>query len=73
MTFGEMERAKRIALDNFDKWNDVTGVFVKDSGYYFEICGVIEDAVSIGAAFASGNDVEPPDDGVRVIVKEDTK
>ena len=69
MTRGEMERAKRIALDNFDRWNNVTGVFVKDSGYYFEICSVIEDAVSIGSAIASGHDVELTDDGVRVIVE----
>jgi len=45
---GEVDYAVRLALNNFDKWNDVTGVFVKFSGYYYEIQSVIEDAVHCG-------------------------
>jgi len=52
MTKGEIDYAIRIALNNFDKWNDVTGVISKGSSYYFEMQGVIEDAVRIGSKVA---------------------
>jgi len=29
----------------FDEWNDVSGVFERDTGYYGEIEGVIEDII----------------------------
>lgn len=54
MKTGELEKAKRIALQLFDEWNDTTGIFLEHSGYYYEICSVIEDAVDIGAKMASG-------------------
>ena len=44
----EVESAKRRALDMFDEWNDVTGVFLKHSTYYCEMQSVIEDAVECG-------------------------
>ena len=52
MTKCEQEFAIRIALNNFDIWNDATGVIPKDSSYYYEMQGVIEDAVKIGCKMA---------------------
>ncbi len=52
MQKGQSDYAKRKALECFDAWNDVTGCFEKFSGYYYEICGVIEDAVEIGSMVA---------------------
>lgn len=47
-TVGVMESAKRRALDIFDKWNEVTGFVPKHTGYYYEIQGLLEDAVHCG-------------------------
>ena len=52
MTKGEMYYAIRIALNNLDKWNDITRYFSKNSMYYYEIQGIIEDAVRIGSKVA---------------------
>ena len=52
MNKGEVDYAIRLSLNNFDKWNDVTGCFVKGESYYYEIQGVIEDAVRIGSKIA---------------------
>jgi hypothetical protein len=52
MNKGQMADAKRRALNLFDQWNDVTGYFHKNTGYYYEIQGVIEDAVECGAQAA---------------------
>jgi len=49
MTKGEIDDAVRRALNIFDKWNDVAGVVVKGTGYYYELQGVIEDAVRCGS------------------------
>jgi len=54
MTKGEMQYAVRKALNNFDKWNDVTGYFGPCTSYYYEMQKVIEDAVDIGARMAAG-------------------
>lgn len=48
MTKGEKEYAIRMALNSFDKWNDITGYFDKGTSYYYEIQGEIENAVKIG-------------------------
>jgi len=48
MKTGKAERALRIALNNFDEWNDTTGFVEKDTGYYYELQGLIEDAVHVG-------------------------
>jgi len=53
MTKGQIESAVRRASNIFDKWNDVAGIFERDSGYYFEILGVIEDAVHCGSQAAT--------------------
>lgn len=52
MTKGEQDYAIRQALNNFDTWNDVTGCFTKGESYYYEMQGVIEDAVKIGSKIA---------------------
>lgn len=65
MTKGELEYAIRRALNIFDEWNDVTGFVGKHTGYYYEIQGVIEDAVQCGAQAALGVEVPlgPNSDG----------
>ena len=53
MNKGELEYSVRQALNHFDEWNDSTGAFAKGTGYYYEIQGIIEDSVKIGAKVAS--------------------
>lgn len=53
-TKGEIDFAKRRALNIFDKWNDVTGYVPKFCGYYYEIQKVIEDAVECGVQVGVG-------------------
>ena len=48
MTKGQTESAVRRAYNKLDEWNDVAGVFERDTGYYYEVQGVIEDAVHCG-------------------------
>jgi hypothetical protein len=48
MNKGEVNYAERKALEQFDKWNDVTGVFTQGTGYYNEVVEWILDAVHIG-------------------------
>ena len=52
MTKGKVEKAERIALNQFDKWNEVTGFVAEDTGYYYEIQAVITEAVHIGIQMA---------------------
>jgi hypothetical protein len=52
MTVGELEDAKRRALNLFDKWNDCTGAVQKGTSIYYEMQGCIEDAVECGAQAA---------------------
>ena len=54
MTQGQIDSAERRALNLFDEWNDVTGFVVKHTGYYYEIQGVVKDAVHCGAQEALG-------------------
>ena len=61
MNKGQLADAKRRALNLFDKWNDVTGVVEKNTSCYYEMQGVIEDAVGCGAQMALG--VSEPLDG----------
>jgi len=53
MKKGELEYATRKALNHFDEWVDATGVVPKGTSYYFEMQGVIEDAVKIGSIIAT--------------------
>lgn len=52
MTKGEVDYAIRIALNEFDKYNDSVGVIVKGSSYYYEIQSLIEQSVRIGVKIA---------------------
>ena len=58
MTSGELEYAKRLALQLYDEWNDVTGFPAKFTSYYYEIQSLIENAVDIGAKVARGIKVD---------------
>ncbi len=55
MTKGKLINAKRRALNLLDAWNDVTGVLPKHSSYYYEVQGLMEDAVECGAQAATGD------------------
>jgi hypothetical protein len=48
MTQGKIDYAVRQALNELDKWNDITGAIQKHSSWYYELQSVIEDAVHIG-------------------------
>lgn len=61
MQKGQHEYATRKAHELFDAWNDVTGVFPKFTGYYYEILSVIEDAVRVGSMVALGVEFEIKD------------
>lgn len=55
MKRGEIDSAVRRALNLFDAWNDVTGFVTKHTSYYYELQGIIEDAVHCGAQQATGD------------------
>jgi len=61
MTQGEVNNAVRRALNLFDRWNDVTGFVTLQTSYYYELQGLMEDAVHCGAQAACG--VYKPLDG----------
>ena len=48
MIKGEVETAERRALNLFDKWNNTTGFVEVHTGYYYELQGIIKDAVHCG-------------------------
>jgi len=54
MNRGQMANAKRRALNILDEWLEVTGAIEKETGWYWELQGVIEDAVECGAQAALG-------------------
>lgn len=54
MKTGELKDAERRALNLLDQWNNVTGVVQRGTSYYYELQGVIEDAVKCGAQAAAG-------------------
>lgn len=53
-TKGMRDYARRRAANIFDRWVDETGVIHKHTSYYYELLGVIEDAVECGAQAALG-------------------
>jgi len=60
MQKGEVGSAERRALNLFDEWNDCTGFVPKHTSYYYEMQGVIIDAVHCGIQQALG-DFKPLD------------
>ena len=63
MQQGQQDYAIRKALEHFDRWNACTDAFELFSPSYYEICGVIEDAVKIGARVACGASAEFDESG----------
>lgn len=63
MKKGEVAEAERLALNELDKWNDITGFVQKHTGYYYELQGIIEDAVHIGIQMALAGKVDRKKDG----------
>lgn len=63
MTKGKIEKAERLALNEFDKWNDVTGFVHEHTSYYYELQAVIQDAVHIGIQMAINGTVQYDEDG----------
>ena len=63
MTKGEVQEAERLALNELDKWNDITGFVQKHTGYYYELQGIIEDAVHVGIQMALNGKVDRKKDG----------
>jgi len=51
---GQLDYAKRRALELFDAWNDVTGFIPKFTSYYYELCAVIENATEVGCMVTLG-------------------
>lgn len=58
MTGGQVRDAQRRALNILDTWLDATGVIAKGTGYYYELQGVVEDAVHCGAQAACNMHVQ---------------
>lgn len=52
MRKSEVDYAERKAIEEFDKWNDVTGFVQPCTSYYDEFRSVLEDAVHIGIHMA---------------------
>ena len=56
----KLEIAKEAALTEFEKWNEITGVFDKGKAslwtvsYIWEVRGLIEDAAEIGYSMGTG-------------------
>jgi hypothetical protein len=60
MKQGELDDAKRRALNLFDAWNEVTGFVSEHTSYYYELQGLMEDAVECGVQ-AALDDYRPLD------------
>lgn len=63
MTKGKVDKAERIALNEFDKWNEVTGFVHEHTSYYYELQELIKDAVHIGIQMAINGKIEFEKDG----------
>ena len=50
----KLQRAQRVSKSLFDIWNSVTGWFPHNSGYYYEIMSILDDAVQVGYEQAMG-------------------
>jgi len=59
----KLDYALQQAEDNFDRWNEITGCFVKHTTYCNECEAIVEDAVKIGFMAALGLPIEFDEDG----------
>ena len=66
---GQRDYAIRRALDVFDEWLDITGIIPRFSGYYYGMCGVIENAVDIGMLVTLNMPFELNEDGEIKVIK----
>jgi hypothetical protein len=55
MSEGEIKDAVRRAMNILDVWVEVTGAVQRHAGYYYELQGIVEDAVHCGAQAATGD------------------
>lgn len=67
MKKGEVEKAERIALNQFDKWNEVTGFVDEHTGYYYELQALIREAVHIGIQMSTHGKVSFDKEGNVII------
>jgi hypothetical protein len=61
MNKGQVEYAERKAMELFDAWNNVVGMFTPGTGYYAEIEACIIDAVHCGIQMAIHNEINIED------------
>jgi hypothetical protein len=55
VTRGELADAERRALNILGNWLEVTGAVARGSSWYYELQGVVRDAVHCGAQAATGD------------------
>ena len=53
MKRGELKNAQRRALNILDAWLNATGAISRESSWYYELQGIVEDAVECGAQAAT--------------------
>ena len=63
MTKGQVLYAERKAMEQFDKWNEVTGLLDPAFSGYGEMESVIHDAVHIGIQMTMFGKIEYDEDG----------
>lgn len=63
MKTGQVEKAERLAMNEFDKWNEVTGYFQEHTSYYYEMQAILKDAVHIGIQMALNGKVSYDENG----------
>lgn len=64
MNKGEIEYAERIAFNLLDKCLEVSGLVEKNTSYYYELQGCIQDAVHCGIQMAINGKIDIKDDNV---------
>lgn len=67
LTQGMIDKAIREALNDFDKWVDVTGHVKMFSTPYHELQGLVEDAVLVGIQMASVGQISRRSDGTLIL------
>lgn len=67
MKKGEVETAERHALNQFDKWNEVTGFVEEHTGYYYELQALLREAVHIGIQMATSRKINFDSEGNLII------
>jgi hypothetical protein len=63
MTKGELDFAVRKALNMLDEWNEIAGVVRINTGHYYELQAVVEQAVHIGVQMAINGEITVDEHG----------